>query len=209
MIADAQTGGRGRLGRLWHSPPGGNLYFSTVLRPPLPPHRAPPLTLAAAVALAETVEEAGAEPELKWPNDLLLDGKKAAGILTEMVTSGGRVEHVVLGVGVNLCAGDLPQELADRATSLAAIAGREIAREPFAASLCARIERWHDRFLDEGVAPVVAAWKRRARLFGRTVTVASGRETLAGVAVDLDADGTLLLLTDDGRRVRVMAGEIT
>src|SRR4051794_14278733 len=119
VIADAQTGGRGRLGRTWHSPPGENLYFSTVLRPEIPPHRAPPLTLAVGVALADAVREAGCDAQLKWPNDLLLDGKKVAGILTEMTTSGGRVEFVVIGIGVNLDARAFPAELDGRATSIA------------------------------------------------------------------------------------------
>ena len=213
VIAEEQERGRGRLGRTWHSPRGENLYFSTVLRPRIAPHLAPPLTLVAAVALAEAVAGAGADPELKWPNDVLLDGRKVAGILTEMATSGARIEHVIVGIGVNLETRRFPDELAARATSLAlalALPPEEpVDREAFIAALCAALERWYLRFLDEGTAPVVAAWRARARLFGRRVEIAGGGEPVRGVAEALDDDGALVVRSDDGTRVRVMAGELS
>lgn len=215
VIAAEQTGGRGRLGRRWHSPPGHGLCLSLVLRPPLPPHLAPPLALVAAVALADAVEGAGADPELKWPNDVLLGGRKVAGILTEMATSGGAIEHVVLGIGVNLGGTEFPAELSGRATSLALavprLAGDAAALDPlgFGAALLGHLEPWYQRFLDEGPAPVIAAWKRRARLFGRDIEVHSGSERYAGVAEDLDGDGALVLRLASGERLRVVAGEIT
>lgn len=208
VVADAQTGGRGRMRRAWHSPPGENLYFSVVLRSPIAPHRAPPLTLAAAVALAEAVAEEGARPALKWPNDLLLDGRKAAGILTEMTTAGSRVDFVVCGIGVNLNARAFPEELRERATSLALVLGRTVDRAGFTASLAAALERWHDRYVGEGIAPIVTAWKGYAALLGRPVRVASGAERIEGIAEDLDGDGTLLVRLPDGRVHRVLAGEI-
>ena len=207
VIADQQSRGRGRFGRTWHSPPGDDLYFSTVLRPSLPPRAAPPLTLAVAVALAEAVASQGVEPELKWPNDLLLDGKKAAGILTEMVATVERVEFVVVGIGVNLNARHFPDELSARATSIALAAGRPVERAPFCAELCARLEDWYERFVDGGARPIADAWKRHARLFGKPIAVDNGRARVQGVAEDLDEEGALLVRSD-GKLVRVVAGEI-
>jgi BirA family biotin operon repressor/biotin-[acetyl-CoA-carboxylase] ligase len=211
VIADAQTAGRGRFARVWHSPPGENLYYSAILRPPIAPRAAPPLTLVAAVATAEAVAREGGIPELKWPNDLLLDGRKVAGILCEMACSNTppeRIEHVVLGIGVNLNSRAFPPELAARATSIALAVGRPVDRAAFAAALSDALERWYDTFIAEGPAPIIARWKSFARLFGRTITVDSGRERVTGVATDLDADGALTLKAPDGRVHRVVAGEI-
>ena len=120
VVTEQQTAGRGRRGRVWVSPPGLNLYFSAVLRPELPPQRAAELTLVAAVAVAETLREAGADARIKWPNDVQVQGRKLAGILTELSAEPERVHFVVLGVGVNLNAGpdDFPDDVAATATSL-------------------------------------------------------------------------------------------
>jgi BirA family biotin operon repressor/biotin-[acetyl-CoA-carboxylase] ligase len=158
VVADVQSRGRGRLGRAWHAAPGEALLFSTVLRPPLAPPAMPPLTLAAGVALAEAVARLDIAPALKWPNDLLVDGRKAAGILTEMTCSGARVEHVVVGIGVNLNVAAFPDELAAIATSLHHARSGEIDRAGFAALLCERLEAWHDRFVADGPGEVARAW---------------------------------------------------
>jgi BirA family biotin operon repressor/biotin-[acetyl-CoA-carboxylase] ligase len=209
VVADAQTRGRGRLGRRWHSPAAESLYFSLVLRPPLPPHRVPPLTLAAGVAVAEALTALDLSPQLKWPNDVLLDGKKVAGILTEMSADFDRVHHVVVGIGVNLNTRVFPDELAAIATSVALARGEPVARADFAALLCARLEHWFNQFIGDGAAGVAAAWKQHARLFGGRVRVVAGRDQVEGVAEDLDDDGALKLRLDDGRVIRVIAGEVT
>jgi BirA family transcriptional regulator, biotin operon repressor / biotin---[acetyl-CoA-carboxylase] ligase len=209
VVADAQDKGRGRLGRRWHSPPGESLYLSVVLRPPLPPHRVPPLTLAAGVAVAETLVAFEVVPSLKWPNDVQLDGKKVAGILTEMSGDIDRIHHLVVGIGVNLNARAFPDELAAIATSVALARGASVARAEFAATLCARLENWFNQFVADGAAPVVAAWKQHARFFGRRVLVTSGRDRVEGVAEDLEDDGALRLRLDDGRATRIVAGEVT
>ena len=207
VTAETQTRGRGRLGRAWHSPPGAALYFSTVLRPALPPMKAVPLTLAAGVALAETAARFDVAPSLKWPNDLLLDGKKAAGILTESAVQGGRLEHVIVGIGVNLNVEQFPPELAGIATSLHRARGRVVDRAELAAILCERLEVWYERFMAGSLADVVAAWKSFAPFFGKRVEVALGAERVAGLAEDLDEDGALRLRTEQGI-LRVMAGEV-
>ena len=217
VVADAQDKGRGRLGRRWHSPPGESLYLSVVLRPPLPPHRVPPMTLAAGVAVAETLLAFDVTPALKWPNDVQLDGKKVAGILTEMSGDIDRVHHLVVGIGVNLNTRAFPDELAAIATSVALARGggegggegARVSRAEFAALLCARLENWFNQFVTDGAAPVVAAWKQHARFFGRRVQVTAGRDRLEGIAEDLEDDGALRLRLDDGRATRVVAGEVT
>ncbi|MDB4968693.1 MAG: BirA bifunctional protein [Myxococcales bacterium] len=208
VVADEQTKGRGRLGRKWHSPPGESLYLSVVLRPPLPPHRVPPVTLAAGVAVAETLLAFEVTPSLKWPNDVQLDGKKVAGILTEMSADIDRVHQLIVGIGVNLNARVFPEEIAAIATSVARVRGSTVGRAEFAGVLCARLERWVTQFVAEGAAPVVAAWKQHARFFGARVKVTSGRDRFEGVAEDLEDDGALRVRLDDGRAVRVVAGEV-
>ena len=137
IAADAQTAGRGRLGRSWHSPPGDNLYLSLLLRPSRAPAEIPPLTLLAGAAVADAVAALGLSPRLKWPNDVqlvdrALDGgarrRKLAGILTEMVTAGAAVEHVVVGIGINVNGTDFPPDIADRATSVALALGQRSSR---------------------------------------------------------------------------------
>jgi BirA family biotin operon repressor/biotin-[acetyl-CoA-carboxylase] ligase len=184
------------------------LYLSVVLRPPLPPHRVPPLTLAAAVAVAEAMVAFDVTPSLKWPNDVQLEGKKVAGILTEMSADFDRVHHLVVGIGVNLNARAFPEELAGLATSVALVRGAPLSRAEFAARLCGRLEHWFNQFVAEGSAPVVAAWKQHARFFGRRVVVTAGRDRIEGVAEDLEDDGALRLRLDDGRTTRVVAGEV-
>jgi BirA family biotin operon repressor/biotin-[acetyl-CoA-carboxylase] ligase len=207
LLADAQTRGRGRLGRSWVSPPGANLYLSALLRPDLPAAALPPVTLAAAVAVAEALNEAGARASIKWPNDVLLMGKKCAGILCESVVRGARVDALVVGVGVNLNWSELPSELAAIATSVAGVLGRVVDRSAFAVDLLGRLERWLDAVFADGAA-VIAAWKHLSNTLGQRVTIADGAASFTGRARDLDADGALLVERDNGSVVRVRAGEI-
>ena len=207
MAALAQTGGRGRQGKSWHSPRGG-LWMSVVLRPQVSAADLAPLGLAAAVAVAETVVAHGGKAvELKWPNDVLLDGRKVAGILAEGATEGGRVRHVVLGIGVNLDVHRFPAALRGRATSLRREWGSAVDRAAFAADLCASLERWIDRFERDGSAPIVAAWQARGRV-GNHVSVRCGTTVREGIALGLDPDGALRLRLPDGRVERVLSGEI-
>lgn len=193
VLADHQTAGRGRRGRAWTALPGRALLFSVVLRPCLPPARWPEIALAAGCAVAEGIESvAGVAPQLKWPNDVLLGGRKVAGILAEGVV--GRTPVVILGVGVNVSQPDgaWPPELHDRATALAAVAPA-VTRPLLLAAILRRIETWHGILLDEGFGPVRTAWRARGRLGDR---VRLGVEE--AVAVDLAPDGGLVVRRDDG-----------
>jgi BirA family biotin operon repressor/biotin-[acetyl-CoA-carboxylase] ligase len=209
VVADRQTAGRGRRGRSWVSPPGKNLYLSVVLRPELAPHRAPELTLLASVALCEAVRAAGAEAVIKWPNDLLVGGRKVAGILTEMAADPDRVQWVVVGIGVNLnaAAEDFPDELRAEATSVAVGRGGPVPRALFAAALLGRLEGWLERHAAEGFAPVRERWRELSGTLGREVRVTTGEGEIVGVATDVDESGALLVRGPAGF-ARVVAGDV-
>ena len=210
VITEQQTAGKGRRGRVWVSPPGLNLSFSAILRPELPPQRAPELTLVAAVALCEVLREADADARIKWPNDVQIDGRKVAGILTELSAEPERVHFVVLGVGVNLNARPehFPPELAQTATSLAAALGRTVNRALFTTALWSRLEEWLDLHHEVGFEPVRQRWVELSGTLGQQVRVRTERSELRGVAEDIDTDGALLVRTEDGRLERVLAGDV-
>ncbi|ATB38404.1 bifunctional biotin--[acetyl-CoA-carboxylase] synthetase/biotin operon repressor [Cystobacter fuscus] len=210
VITEQQTAGKGRRGRVWTSPPGVNLYFSAILRPELPPQRASELTLVAAVALAETLREQDADARIKWPNDVQLDGRKVAGILTELSADPDQVHFVVLGVGVNLNSGpeDFPPELAETATSLSRVLGRRVNRALFTSSLWGRLEEWLDLHHEVGFEPVRQRWVELSSTLHQEVRVRTDRAELRGVAEDIDAAGALLVRTPEGRLERVLAGDV-
>lgn len=209
VIAEEQTQGRGRRGRSWVSPPNANLYFSVVLRPDVPPQRAPELTLVTAVAVAETLREAGADAEIKWPNDLQVSGKKVAGILTELSAEPDAVHFVIVGVGVNLNVRDaeLPEDVRRLATSVAEVRKQKVPRALFAAALLTRLEQWLDRHAEEGFGPVREIWKQLSATLGRDVLVRTERREFTGRAVDIDESGALLVRTAEGTE-RVLAGDV-
>jgi BirA family biotin operon repressor/biotin-[acetyl-CoA-carboxylase] ligase len=218
VAADHQRAGRGRRGRAWLSPPGRGLTFSVVLRPELPLREAPPLTLACAVGVAEALEQqAGVSPSLKWPNDLLIQGRKCCGILLEMSAELERIDFVVVGVGLNLRTGpaDLPPEMTSTATSLDDHLGGDALppRPRLLAATLQSLQRWTDRYIQEGMAPVRKAWRARAALLGKPVTVHTPGPTsenlLHGTAEDVDNQGALLVRGADGRLHSIHAGDVT
>jgi BirA family biotin operon repressor/biotin-[acetyl-CoA-carboxylase] ligase len=210
VIAEEQTAGRGRLGRRWHSPAGENLYCSVVLRPPRAPAEVPQVALVAGIAVAVAVEVAtGRRPAIKWPNDVLLDGRKVAGILTEMESEIDRVHHVIAGIGVNLNTRRFPRELRDKASSLLLLTGRAVDRARFAAGLLGALEARYGRYLTVGFPSVRTEWESYSSLTGTDVRVQGPGGEVAGRVLGLDDDGALRLRGADGRVVRVVAGEVT
>jgi BirA family transcriptional regulator, biotin operon repressor / biotin---[acetyl-CoA-carboxylase] ligase len=206
VVAQEQTAGRGRQGRSWHSPRGDSLYLSLVLRPELSPRQVPPITLAAGLAVIDAVNSAGVAASLKWPNDVLVGERKLAGILTEMSTRGDRVDHVIVGIGVNLAGKRFPPELAGIATSIALVRGGAVDRPAFERALLAGLERWLGRFLVGGPAAIADAWTAVARL--GPVRVDDGERALVAEAVGLDRDGALIVIDGEGRRHRITAGDV-
>lgn len=208
VVARSQSAGRGRLGHSWHSPPGG-LYLSFILKPEKPLARMVQLGLAAAVALARAIDSAtGLRSAVRWPNDIFIGGRKAAGVLVEARTSGERVEATVVGVGVNVNQSRFPGELADIATSLAVEARRKISRSALARALLSELASVLPVFFNEGLEPLLDELNGRSDVAGRRLTVGSGSETVTGVAGSVGADGGLKLRTGDGRTVPVLSGSI-
>ncbi len=210
-VAERQTRGRGRLGRTWVSPAHVNLYASVVLRPTLPPAQAPQICLAAAVAVARTLDGlAPGRVAIKWPNDCLLDGRKVAGMLTEMSAELDRVHWVVLGIGVNLNAGTrgFSPELRATATSVRLATGRRVDRVAFTAALCGALEGVYDRLLDRGFESLVDDWEAYSCLTGRDVTVDCAGRRVAGRVRGLDGAGRLILAAPQGEE-HIVAGDVS
>ena len=214
VIAEEQSAGRGRLGRGFFSPPGTNLYSSTLLRPTPPGMLAPTLALAAGVAVAECVALWLGDPtrvELKWPNDVRIDRRKTSGILVELTHSGNAPAFAVLGIGVNLNVdpATFPEEFRRRATSLSAAAGKAIDRVAFAQRLYGSLERVLDRHASAGFSALRPRFDALFRMRGEAVRVREpGGGAFEGEVIGVDADGALRLALAGGER-RVLAGEVT
>ena len=211
VFAESQTRGRGRLGRRWVSPPGGGLWLSVLLRPTCRPQETTRLTVAAAVAVARAVrQQTGLIPEVKWPNDLLLRGRKFAGILTELTGEQDRVRHAVLGIGidVNLAAADLPAELRRHSTSLRLELGRPVSRAELAVALLRELDAAYARLQGGGFEKLADEWEAGCTTLGREIEVTVGDRRLKGRAEALDADGSLLLRTRFGRLERITGGDV-
>lgn len=210
VVAERQTAGKGRLGRSWLSPQG-NLCFSVILRPPMPVHRAPLVTLMGAVAAARAVRQStGVQAGIKWPNDLLVNGRKVCGLLTEMSAEPDRVRHLVLGIGmnVNFDPADLPGEVRSRSTSLAEESGAGVDRTKLLANVLVEIERWYASF-PEGPEPVLTAWKEMNVTLGNRVVVNGPDGLFEGNAQDIDGEGKLIVRTDKGSERTFAAGDVT
>jgi BirA family biotin operon repressor/biotin-[acetyl-CoA-carboxylase] ligase len=211
VIADAQTAGRGRLGRSWVSVRGLNLYLSVLLRPAIVPAAAPQLSLVAGIAVAAALEGEGLTAAIKWPNDVLVGGRKICGILTELDAEADRVAFVVVGIGVNLNSTleHFPSDLHDKATSVYLARGSRTQRARFAARLLEELEARYDRYLEGGFGALAPEWNARSVLTGKPVTVGgAGGAPVTGMCAGIDEDGALVLV-DGGVRRRVLAGDAT
>lgn len=206
VTGEIQTAGRGRQGRTWVSPHGG-LYASFLLRPPVKPARAGELGFGAAVAVAETVERLapGAAAKCKWPNDVLVGGRKIAGILLESRGSADRLDWLIAGIGLNVA--EAPDKTAWPAASLASL-GAAPSVERALEGLAARLEPWYRLWLGAGFAPLREAWLARAHALGQTLRIKRNGDEREGTFVGLDLSGALILELAGGRRETISYGEI-
>lgn len=212
VFAESQKKGRGRLGRQWHSPARKGLWFSVLLRPDLRPQAATQLTVVAATALARAIrKQTGLMPEIKWPNDILLRGKKVAGILTELSAELDHVKHLIIGIGVdvNLTSTDLPADLRKLATSLRIESGQAVSRPELAAAIMRELDADYALVRTGQFAAVADEWEEQCTTIGRTVTIRIGDRAQTGVAESLDSEGALLLRTQHGRLERIIGGDVT
>lgn len=210
VVAEEQSAGRGRTGRTWHSEKSSGIYLTILLRPELTPVQAPALTLAAGLAARDAIsEQTNLHPDLRWPNDVLLNEKKVCGILTEMYAEPDRIKFVVVGFGINVNNAKMPAEISGKATSLLIETGRVHSRLDLTARLLRRFETYYNQLLNAGVAPIVARFSEVSSYArGRKIWVTTGVETFAGTTAGLDPSGLLRVTRDDGRMETLLAADI-
>lgn len=210
-VAEVQTMGRGRRGKQWSSPIGSGAWFSLLLRPDIPPAEASVLTLLGGLAVCRALEDiSGMQPVIKWPNDILLNGKKLVGILTEMDCEMSQVHFVVLGIGINVNTKAFPPELEEVATSLFLESGKTFSRKLVVQKTMERLEEYYDIFLAAGrFAPLLDEYRRRCVTLGREVTVLEEKSFLA-TALDVTPEGELLVRrSDTGEEMVIYSGEVS
>ncbi len=210
-LAEEQTRGKGRMARNWHSPRHSGIWMSVILRPSLPPHQAPQLTLVAAVALVQAIEEVtGLTPDIKWPNDILLNGKKIAGILTEMQADADQIHFVTVGIGINVNqeAGDFPDELKQIAVSLRECLGRKVDRAELVRGVFLKLEKAYLLYLEKGFMPIKLLWEAYALSLGKEITARTLTGTIKGKARGITEEGVLLIEQQNGEVSRIYSADI-
>jgi len=201
VIADSQTHGKGRIGKSWFSPAGGGLWFSLILRPTAPPMEILGLIFITGMAVSAAVENlTGVRILLNWPNDLVFEGMKVGGILMEGKISGNRMEHLIVGIGINLNMKkkDFPDNLRDKATSLLEVTGKEIERVRLLQKILEEMEKLYFKFREAGLAPIMERGKLLCFSLGKNLRVTQGENIIEGKAVDLNDKGALILELDGG-----------
>ena len=208
VIADAQTGGRGRLGRVWHSEPENGIYLSTLIRPDLSPEKLPLITLMAGLATVLAVNSTIPSPaRLKWPNDLLLNGKKIAGVLCENHST--KTPAVIIGIGINVNHSQFPPEIKDIATSLKLETGLKINRTSLIKNLVTQLDLQYSELKNNEVKILLENWCKNTDLFGKTITIKKGNRKIAGKALRLDKLGRLVLADHSGKELALDSGEVS
>lgn len=211
IIAEEQTKGRGRMGRCWVSPPGTGIWMSVILKPAIRPDKAYQMTQAAAVAVVKSIREVtGLEAGIKWPNDIIVNGKKVCGILTEMSAEPDRVSYIVLGIGVNVNT-DLKvasPSLVDRATSLKEELGKEVSRKQLLIAILKNIEEVYFKFIKQGSGSIVEDCRKYSVLLGREIKLVQMDKVVRGRAIDIRNDGVLVVETPGGI-VEAISGDVT
>ena len=210
VIADEQTEGRGRRGRSWVNSPGKDICMSAVLRPKMESQHAPRFTLATALGVYRVATDLGLAPSIKWPNDVLVEGKKVCGILLEMEGNMDSLDALIVGLGLNVNTDDFPQELCSIATSLSKELDQPLNRREVLCALLDELEPFFDACENEAAfAGMLETYKTSCSTIGKEVTVHGIRETFCGIAEDIDEIGRLMVRTDDGVLHTVSAGDVT
>jgi len=209
VIAEEQTHGRGRLGRSWHSGKSKNLTFSVIITPDIAPEYLGVLSLYAGLCVAEAIEErTQLVPECKWPNDIMMSGKKCCGILSESTLVKGKAVPVILGIGINVNENDFPPELRTVATSLFLEAKRMIDRVDLLAAILKTLEDWYRLIRENDYARIIHGWQLRAPMMGRAIAVQQNGNIMNGIAQRLNTDGSLVLCSGD-MEMNLMAGDVS
>jgi BirA family biotin operon repressor/biotin-[acetyl-CoA-carboxylase] ligase len=212
VVAEKQTQGRGRKGRTWFSPSSEGIYTSIILRPPISPNEAPKLTLMASVAVAEALLSlTSLKINIKWPNDILINGRKVAGILTEISTDMDRIDYVVIGVGVNVNTPrqGLHPDIRQTATSILMETGKPFPRIALLRAYLEWLEIYYETFKTKGFDPILNRWKNLADIIGRRISVDLMDRVRVGEVLDIDKDGFLILHDREGSIERIISGDVT
>lgn len=212
IIADRQLKGRGRLGRKWFSPPGKNIYMSIVLRPEVPPQHSTIITIMASVAVAiAAMQISRINARIKWPNDIMVSGKKLAGILSEIRIENNKILYVVIGVGINIntAPDEMPDEIKKTSTSLYMETAETINRASAAMFILEEMNKWYNQLNNSGNAPIIRRWTKLSTTIGKTIRVASGAHVFEGTAEAIDNDGFLLMRLIDGSLKKISSGDVT
>jgi BirA family transcriptional regulator, biotin operon repressor / biotin---[acetyl-CoA-carboxylase] ligase len=211
IIAEEQLSGRGRMDRKWHSPKYTGIWMSIILRPNIPLPKAPQLTLLTAAAIVQGIEDiTGVQPEIKWPNDILINGKKVTGILTELVAEADRINAVIIGIGMNVnqTKEDFPVELQEIATSLLIEKGGKVSRADLIKSIFMNLEKLYLLYLEEGFFPIKLLWESYAISIGRKITARTLTHTIVGKAQGITDDGVLIIEDELGKTHQVYSADI-
>ena len=211
FLAESQNKGKGRAGRTWYSPEKSGIYMSVLLKPDLETIQVPPLTLMAGVATVKAVNEFSRSPAaLKWPNDILLNGKKLGGILCELSFHEDR-SAVVIGIGINVNTekSQFPADLQEMATSLLQANGEPVDRAQLVISLLDNLDREYQTFLKEGTPALAKSWAQHTEMFGKQIRLTHKAKSITGTAQRLDDEGRLVILTEDGKEMAFDSGEVT
>jgi BirA family biotin operon repressor/biotin-[acetyl-CoA-carboxylase] ligase len=211
VLAEEQTAGRGRAGRSWVSEKSAGIHCTVLLRPPIPPAHAPLLTLVAGLAARDAVaEELDSVPDIRWPNDLLVGGRKFSGILTEMRAEPDRMHYAVIGIGINVNQTKMPAELDDNATSLRMETGRIHSRLELLIRLLRYLDRYYNQFIAEGAGPILRRFAEVSSYYqGKRVRITTAGEIFTGTTAGLEPSGVLRVKRDDGRGIEpVLSGDV-
>jgi BirA family biotin operon repressor/biotin-[acetyl-CoA-carboxylase] ligase len=211
VIAEEQSGGRGRLGRQWYSPRGGGIWTSVILKPRLRPEKAYQITQVAAVAVVKAVREiTGLAVGIKWPNDIVINGRKVCGILTEMNAEADAINHIILSIGLNVNPGGsrVPRELNDKIAFLYTECGFTVSRKVLLAALLEKLETAYFQFINKGFVTVLQDCRKFSVLLGREVRIEQADRVLQGRAVDITQDGVLVVETMDGK-IEIISGDVS
>lgn len=211
VVAEEQTSGKGRLGRSWDSPGRKGIYASVILKPDMEPSNAAKLTLLGAAAVVLALEDCGIEAQIKWPNDIIVKGKKAAGILTEMSSELGIINYIVLGIGINVNQDieEIPSDIITKATSLKIATGKAIQRKHLFAQVLNRLDELYVQFAKNGdMDRALDICREKSAVIGKDIIVVQGRNQRPGHAVSINHDGELMVRFEEGLE-HVISGEVS
>lgn len=210
VVAEEQSGGKGRLGRNWTSPKGSGLWFSFILRPNIVPSQIAGITLAVGLGVCKAIRNyTGLDAKIKWPNDVIINNKKLCGILTEMTAEADKINYAVVGIGINVNIESFPEDIKHKATSLFMEMGRNVDRVELFKNVLFEVENYIDSYLLKLDTEILDEYKELCATLGRNVEVIRGNQRLIGKAIDIGSTGDLVIETETGQKVLVNSGEVT